>query len=108
MNTFHYRGPAAFGGRHGNIGGEGRDSNPRVVLPTTAGALAAALANGDLSTHYLNVFLTSVIRQEAFGVRLRLVGDILFFYWINTREREQLAEVIKELDQQSHEAMKSE
>jgi hypothetical protein len=30
-------------------GGEGRDSNPRVVLPTTAGKPAAALANGDLS-----------------------------------------------------------
>jgi len=32
-----------------NIGGEGRDSNPRVVLPTTTNKPAAALANGDLS-----------------------------------------------------------
>jgi hypothetical protein len=32
-----------------DIGGEGRDSNPRVVLPTATGKPAAALANGDLS-----------------------------------------------------------
>ena len=32
-----------------DIGGEGRDSNPRVVLPTAAGKPAAALTNGDLS-----------------------------------------------------------
>jgi hypothetical protein len=32
-------------------GGEGRDSNPRVVLPTAVKKLTAALANGDLSTY---------------------------------------------------------
>jgi hypothetical protein len=32
-----------------NNDGEGRDSNPRVVLPTAASKPAAALANGDLS-----------------------------------------------------------
>jgi hypothetical protein len=30
--------------------GEGKDSNPRVVSPTTVGKPAATLANGDLST----------------------------------------------------------
>lgn len=33
-------------------GGEGRDLNPRVVLPTTTNKPAAALANGDLSVYY--------------------------------------------------------
>jgi len=40
-------------------GGEGRDSNPRVVLTTAAGKPAAALANGDLSKPYQ---LISVLR----------------------------------------------
>jgi hypothetical protein len=31
------------------FGGEGRDSNPRMVLPTATNKPAAALANGDLS-----------------------------------------------------------
>jgi hypothetical protein len=34
-------------------GGEGRDSNPRVVLPTAAGKPAAALAISDLSTQLM-------------------------------------------------------
>ncbi len=32
-----------------DIGGEARDSNPQVVLPTATGKPAAVLANGDLS-----------------------------------------------------------
>jgi len=35
-----------------NIGGEGRDLNPRVVLPTATNKPAAALANGDLSSFW--------------------------------------------------------
>jgi hypothetical protein len=31
----------------------GKDLNPRVVLPTATSKLAAALANGDLSTPYV-------------------------------------------------------
>jgi hypothetical protein len=34
---------------HRKCGGEGRDSNPRVVFATATGKPVAALANGDLS-----------------------------------------------------------
>ncbi len=41
------------GKRFRESGGEGRDSNPRVVLATAAGKPAAALANGDLSSRLM-------------------------------------------------------
>jgi hypothetical protein len=34
------------------IGGEGKDLNLRVVLPTATSKLVTALANGDLSVHF--------------------------------------------------------
>jgi hypothetical protein len=50
------------------FGGEGRDSNPRMVLPTATNKPAAALANGDLSVNLeLVSFLNRAFRLETFA-----------------------------------------
>ena len=72
-----------------------------MVLPTVAGKLAVALANGDLSK-FNSIYFFSVWNEIPL-----LVSDVLIFDRVDTREREQFAEMIEKLNQESHEAMKS-
>jgi hypothetical protein len=93
-----FRNPSRCSRYEQKFGGEGKDSNLRVVLPTAASKLAAALANGDLSA-------CGTTDYKKLSTLVALSRDVLFLHRVDADDREQFAEVVAELDEQSHEDM---